>query len=307
MTGKDVDVGIIIKKTFKSIVHDPGYILLYVLPVAISIIFMILIQSMVSGKLFSMSQLIQNPSGYNTYNTEFLNSLKENLLLLVGIVVLYLLVEFIVSVIAMAGLIKKVEAQEKGEKLDVLAAMASGIPLFPRLFVALLLITVIVAGPILGLVALIFVSAIYNILALICVSSLLLLILIIPWFYIVIRLSLYAQACVLDNLGSLECLKRSWHITKGNVTLIFVTMLILLIIAFAISIPFTIIGLLISLLAPSVLWISSIVDQLLILVVGPLSGIVLTLLYLELAKKHTTINVKQEEPATILPDSLSRS
>jgi len=106
-------------------------------------------------------------------------------------------------------------------------------------------------------------------------------VLVIPWIYIILRLSLYAQACVLDDLGPITCLKKSWHITKGNVLLIFVTMLILGIIAFAITVPFT----MASYISPSTPFISSIGSLLVTIIFGPLSGITYTLIYLRITKK----------------------
>ena len=50
------------------------------------------------------------------------------------------------------------------------------------------------------------------------------------------------QACVIEDLGAIECLKRSWMVTKGNVLLIFVTVLIIGILGLIFTIPFTIAG-----------------------------------------------------------------
>jgi len=90
------------------------------------------------------------------------------------------------------------------------------------------------------------------------------------------------QTYVIENLSPIDCLKRSWIITKGNVLLIFVTAIILGIISIIISIPFIITS------RVGVLFISTIGSFLSFIIMGPLNVIVFTLLYLILTRKTTT-------------------
>jgi len=153
MVENDIDVGLILKKAFKSIIHDPCYILIYLLPAVVYAFFMILMWSIVGTDFMAMSQSMQNP-------TAIVNILKEKLWLLIGFGIVTAIVTFVVGIIAMAGLIKKVEVQEKGEKLSASDALASGISIFPKLFAAMITGMIIMAGPFIGLIGLMVFSVI---------------------------------------------------------------------------------------------------------------------------------------------------
>ncbi len=298
MAENDVDVGLILKKAFKSIVQDPGYILLFLLPVLISIVFLGLFWLIIGVDLFTLSQSYQNAS-------EFMNMLQTSFGLLIGIGIIYAILLIIVYVTVQAAAIKKVEAQEKGERLSVSEAFSRGLSVFPRLFAAVLLFALIIVAPIIGLVALAILGTVTTIIPLVCLSMLLLFIIIIPLIYFSIRLSLYAQACVLENLGPIDCLKRSWHITKGSVLLIFVTGLILAIIAFAILAPFMAINFATTFTTltstgvsynpfGSILYsIGQLVAQ---LIIGPVYLIAYTLIYLSLSNKQKSASRTDVEP-----------
>jgi hypothetical protein len=292
MVENDIDVGFIIKKAVKSIVHDPGYILLYLLPILVYIIAMIHMWLIVDVDPMAVSQNIQNQS-------EFLNILIEKSPSIVAMGIVYGIVSLIVGTVAIAGLIKKAEVQETREKLGVSDALSFGLRVFPRLFAAMIIGILVIAGPIFAVLALLFFSVIYNIAALVCLSSLLMLILVIPILYIGIRLSLYALACVIDDLGPIDCLKRSWQVSKGNVILIFVTMLILGIICIAIAIPFTILG------YSGVPYISSIGNIIAVAFFGPLYGITLTLLYLKISGKQKRTGMMESNLTDLSNDSFS--
>jgi len=124
-------------------------------------------------------------------------------------------------------------------------------------------------------------------------------ILVIPVLYIAIRLSLYPQACTLDGLGPIDCLKRSWQISKGNVILIFVTMLILIIIYIAITIPFTILS------YSGLPYVSSIGTIIVVAFFGPLYSITLTLLYLKISGKQKRTGTMESNLTDSSSDSFS--
>ena len=292
MVKNDIDVGFIIKKAVKSIVHDPGYILLYLLPILVYIIAMIHMWLIIGVDPLAVSQNIQNQS-------EFLNILREKLPSMVVMGIVYGIVSIIVGTVAIAGLIKKVEVQETREKLDVSDALSFGLKIFPRLFAAMLIGILVIAGPFLAVFALLFFSMIHNIVGLVCLSSLLMFILVIPVLYIAIRLSLYPQACTLDDLGPIDCLKRSWQISKGNVILIFVTMLILIIIYIAITIPFTILS------YSGLPYVSSIGTIIVVAFFGPLYSITLTLLYLKISGKQKRTGTMESNLTDSSSDSFS--
>ncbi|KXA89225.1 hypothetical protein AKJ57_05660 [candidate division MSBL1 archaeon SCGC-AAA259A05] len=95
-----------------------------------------------------------------------------------------------------------------------------------------------------------------------------------PMIYIGVRLSLYAQACVIEDLRPVECLKRSWRTTKGNFWRIFAIGLILAMIGGIISAAVNLIPVIGSTLG-------SLITTLFI---APATAIAFTLIYLSLAR-----------------------
>jgi hypothetical protein len=98
-----------------------------------------------------------------------------------------------------------------------------------------------------------------------------------------LRFSLFPFACVIDGDGPIECFKKSWSISKGNVLLIFATSLIIFIIVLALSAP----SMLLSNIANTQLnlyyYQASIVYSAIIsLITAPLSTITMTFLYIKL-------------------------
>ena len=293
---EDIDIGLIIKKAFKSIIHDPGYITLFLLPMLISVVFGVIMWFLLDIDFQALTQASSDP-------TLLASVLQNNLWSLVGIGIFYIVVISVVSVTVHAATIKKVEAQEKGDKLSVSEAFSAALPMFPRLFGATFLFGLLIVLPILGLVGLMFFGIAANSTPLICLSSGLLILLFIPLIYFVIRLCLFSQTCVVENLGSVGCLKQSWKITKGNVILLFVTGLLLAIIAFAVMVPFIAINSAMTYSSISFDQLSSgtinsnpigslanFIGQLLVqLFITPVSLITLTLVYFGLVKKHKNI------------------
>jgi membrane-anchored glycerophosphoryl diester phosphodiesterase (GDPDase) len=154
-------------------------------------------------------------------------------------------------------------------------ALAKGLGYIARLFVATVLVFVIVVGPLFLSIGLLFLGVI--------LGALILLVWIIPMIYVAVRLSLVAPACVLDDLGPVECIKECWRVSKGNFWLIFVMGILLLIPCILLNlIPH--IGFLIAMF-----------------IVGPASVIAYTLLYLgiketKLRRKAGSIQTKEVCP-----------
>lgn len=286
MAENDIDVGFLIKKAFKLIVHDPGYVLLYLLPILVYIVAMVHMHLVVGTELVTMFQnFASESSSFTTQNSsELFNVLRESLLIIIGLGILYTIIGLIAGTVSIGGLIKKAEMEENGQTMSTSDALSFGIHVFPRLFAAMIVGMLAVAGPIMGLLAFMILSMIYNILPVLCLSSLLMVVVGILWLYIGFRLSLYPLACVLDNLGPIESLKKSWYLSKGNVILIFVTALILMIIYIAITIPFMIVG------NVGLPYASSVGYIVAMLFFGPLYGIVFTLLYIRLSRKKSGID-----------------
>ena len=69
---------------------------------------------------------------------------------------------------------------------------------------AMILGAIILAGPFIGLLFLMIIGAINNIASLVCLTLFLLVVIGILWIYIGLRLSLYMQVCVIENLGPID-------------------------------------------------------------------------------------------------------
>jgi|GEM_PF-1485293 len=307
MTENDIDVGSLIKKSFKSIRYDPGYIILFLPIVLMTIIFYVVIQLLFVNDFLTMIQSMQSSALTMTQSSssfsEFTNLIQEKIWILMVILIFYMISMIIISTAIYASVIKKVESEEKGEKITVSEAFSRGLPVFPRLLLATLLAVLIIGLPIIFLIGLIVLGVASNVMALVCFSSLIMVLLIVPLIYFAFRLSLFAPACVVDDYSPVDSLKRSWRITKGNVLLIFATVLIVAIIAFVIMAPFIVIN---SVTSASQLQysgytynsigsIANLIGQVVVLfIIGPVSIIIYTLLYLKLSKKYTSKTENKE-------------
>jgi len=270
----NINIVNLIKKAFRSMIDDPIYIILYLIPILINIIPISYIW-LIFGDL-------QNLKDTTLQNQQDIISLfRDNIFLLIFIVIIYILFYLISTTIIAGGFIKKVEFQEKNEKIGIKDSIAYGLKIFPRLFTAQIIGSIILFGPFVLLIFLSIFSALNEIWGLLCFSLLFILIIGILWIYIGIRISLYPYACVIDKKGPIDCFKRSLEITKGNVLLIFALYLIVFVIYFIFIIPsniFTYIGL------P---YIATLIYSLIISIFfTPLFTLTFTLLYMSLSKTH---------------------
>jgi hypothetical protein len=91
------------------------------------------------------------------------------------------------------------------------------------------------------------------------------------------------QTCIIEDLGVVECIKRSWTMTKGNALLIFITALILGVIAIAVSAPFIIAG-----NVGGIPFIQMIGNFVAFGLIGPVQILTFTVLYFKLTRKPST-------------------
>ncbi len=247
---EEIDVVKILKKSFKSLIEKPSFLLLYLMPFVVALIAFV-----------HVCLVLGTWTPWTTVGTTsaLINFVKGWILW----IIVYAIAFIITMLTSQAAIILKAAALKRGKSMSLGGALAKGIRHIPRLFAALVLVGVIVAGPLFLLIgAAVFAPPPI----LIAVLALVLLAWLIPMIYISIRLALFAQACVLENMGSVGCLKECWHMTKGNFWLIFVT-------AFLLGIVSIVIGLI------------PIVGSLIAMVlVGPAGIIAYTLIYLGLRK-----------------------
>jgi len=270
-----LDLGELITKPFNFLFHDFGYILLYLLPVLTSLVFSVLLLSFGGFDFLSPTTSFQDPTQISAF-------LVEQLPLFIVLIFIFIIINLIVTTLAIIGIIKKAEMQDQGKHLSVAESFHMAFPLFPKVFATMILFAVILILPFVGIIALSTLAFFTQNISLICVSSLVLLLMIIPWFYLYLRLSLYAQACVIGEYGPVGALKESWRITKGSVLIIFAAILIYVLILFVIILPISLIFSNI----PDYAFLSTIINQIVTLIFGPVLYILLTLVYLRLTKKQ---------------------
>ena len=196
---KSIDISEILKDAFETIKKNPEIIGLYVIQLVI-----ILIAGF--GILGSSMSFFRHLSTGTTNIFEFFKSLSEIVykLLAFGIII------FVVQTITMGSAISLVASIKRGQKTSVREALITGVKKSPYLIAG-----GIVAGLAIGVG---FIA------------------LIIPGIYLLLRLILYPQACVID--GSLG-IEKSWNITKKYFWDVLVLFIVLTIIALVISaIPF---------------------------------------------------------------------
>jgi len=251
----DVDIGNILKKSFHMVFHDIGYIATYSVPLIGMLLTLLLMDFLWINPI-----LITNPSAFDL----------SDFILAVGI---YTLIVLILSILSSIAVAIKVDREKRGTHISASNALREAMSHILSAIGATIISGIVVAGPLLSGVILIFYGLISENFVLAGMGALIMVITIIPFIYALLRLSLYIPACALDNLSAIECLKKSWHVTKGNVILLFVTFLIISVIA----IPFSLLN--------NVFPQYQIGSLLTTLIVGPISGVTITLIYRDLTGK----------------------
>ncbi|MEM2878418.1 MAG: hypothetical protein QXG10_02580 [Candidatus Hadarchaeales archaeon] len=199
------DIIKILIRSYRSLIDNPGFILLYLIPFMVMVIFF----AHVCLTLGTWTPWIS----VRNYST-LINFVKDWALW----IIVYVIATVITMLTAQAAIILRAAALKRGETMSLGDALAEGIRRVPNLLVALVAAGAIIIGPLLLLIwALVFAPTYIFIFVFTLV-----LIWFIPMFYISIRLALIAQACVLENLGPIGSMKESWNTTKGNFWLIFV-------------------------------------------------------------------------------------
>lgn len=249
----EVEVLEAIKKSFKALVDEPGFIGLYILPTLLLII-----------------STIYPWGGFeNVVRMFFMEGGTSFFIKNIFWIFIFFLFSIVLITIATAGIILKTEVREKGKYLGFSEAISQSITYIPQLFIVMVLAGLIIAGPLFASILLFFIFP--------SLAAVVSIIWIIPMIYIGIRLSLVSQVCVLEDLGPIDSLKTGWQVTKGEFWLIFTVVVIFILL----NIPLN----LISYLIPFYL-IRSILDSFIVpLILGSASTIALTLVYLGVSKK----------------------
>jgi len=238
MPEKFIDIGLIITNTFRSIKNDKTYLTPFIMPLILIGIAFFHFWYML-GDLFVIIQNYQYTQDFS-YVGFLIDFLNQNILTLILMGVVYGFLLLVLFTIASSSIIKKYSTQRKGEILELRDAISYGIGNLPRILATTIVAGLIIISPILLFFVPIYLGIATGSMVLIGISSLILLIIIIPWIYVALRLSFYLQACVVEDLGPIESIKRSWTVTKGNLLKIFVLSILIVIIGLVVAIPFTI-------------------------------------------------------------------
>lgn len=262
---KDVEANIdrALERCFKSIFEEPGFIALFLpLLAATSAIFLLSV-----GNLYPESFTSYQASSFHGLKTAVHDFIMENIWRIAFSAGAYMSASIVLGFSAVAGTILKASAMERGEYISFVDALKRGLGFVPRLFVASILMGSIVAVPFLVFLLLgIFVAPVLLIGMVLWI---------IPAIYLGARLLLYAQACVTEDLGPIECLKDAWNTSEDNFWSIFViAFALMMILGVASMLPSTI-------LLGKVRFLGSMIA---LAITAPIYNIALTILYLVLSK-----------------------
>jgi len=258
----------LIKKSFHKVFHDMGYIVIYLIPFIGGLLTLLFIQIL---GVYLFSRLPTMPSFQSPSQMPSISMTELGILLIaLGI---YILIISILGIISMIAATIKANKEESGVHINASDALRESLRYILSVIGASIIVVLAAISPFLLGTIIAIIGGVLHSLALLGIGSLVMIITLIPVIYIGLRLSLYLQACVIDNLGAIECVKKCWHVTKGHVLLLFITLLILNLVA----LPFSLINI--------VLPQFQIGTFLSMLIVGPISAVTLTLIYRGLTEK----------------------
>ena len=249
--------------SIKTYFSDRSYALIYTLPLA-TIILLFAIISIYTPQV--IKSLLQP-------NLERLRDALDAALTILPVIVL----DWIVGIVAASAVIVKVSREAEGERYSVTESIGEGLSFLPRLVGAFFICLVIILSIFLPAIFLIIYGILTKSFILILVSLLLFFIIIFPAFYIDLRLSLYQQTCIIRDKGTIDCLKESWRITKGNLLFIFILLIFIMILYFVTSI----VGDILSVFSKEIGFITNL--SLSTILVAPIHIIALTKVFLEIA------------------------
>jgi len=213
-----------IKRSFNLLKKDPTLIVLFILPAMFSLLSQSIIVYLLSSLMFSI--MLWDAAGLS-------------LMLPVLFLILSFIVTFFFRVWASAGAILKITELEKGSKLGLKEALSRGLKKVPRLLVPAIacsaIYIIMVAGLTIAITNYPFISMAplvqdvepSNIVPRVAMGFLFVI-----GLYVLIRLYLYAPACVLENNFGL---KTSWKLVKGNWWKLFAILLIFWVMSIIIS------------------------------------------------------------------------
>lgn len=266
MPEDDVEVGSLIKRSFVWLWKDPGFIGLYLLPIPVMIVFM-----------FHLFTIVEK---FGLINPTAANAPPWGLIMdFIGWIILYVVIMGVLQLIGFSGVIVKAKGRKNGKKISFLKSLREGLGYVPRIIVIMIVTMLVVVGPFLLLPLGVFVmGAFFALLAVVLVF-----VWFIPAIYLGIRLSLSAQACVVEDIGPIDSLKGSWGATKGYVLTVFAVFLIFMLISAALSVIPRVLG---GILGGTVVLavVNSVGSFIVSFIVGPALVITLTLLFLEISE-----------------------
>ncbi len=264
----DVYIIPIIKKSFNWLLKDLTFVLLYLIPVLVTVI-----QNIHMKIVFGTTMFGGTTSGQNL---QFFNFLSP----MVGWMIFYMVVSLILGLIVFAIVIQKVKFRIEGKKPNLTKAIRRSLSRLPTLFGSYILLMLLLVGPFIGFLGLIFygIKIASATIPWVIIGVLGLLIWLLPMIYWGVRLSLFGPACIMEESGPIETLTRSWNLTANNFWLTFSLYVLFGIFYWVVS-------------APSSFWpflggwrVSLIVTVISLIIIAPANMIAVTLYYTSLKK-----------------------
>lgn len=258
----------IIKKSFKWLFEDPIFPLLYLYPLSILVIQSLHMKIALGSTIFGDPSIGQNFQFFD-------------LLIPYGAwMIFYTAIASILTLIVWTVVIRKVKVKLEGGEIKLKKAFKQGISQVPSLLGSYLLLMLLLFGPYAGFIGLIFLNiGVSSGVSLgLIIGVLGTLIWILPMIYWGVRLSLFAPACVIEDLGPIDSLKKSWRVTADNFWLTFALFLLFSLLIWVVTFP-------LSFLQISGIWISTLItSSFSMLIYAPALSIGVTLYYLSLSE-----------------------
>ncbi len=263
----DVSLVPIIKKSFKWLVKDPTFILLYLIPATIIVIQTIHMVIFLGGTSFEQFSYSQGPQFFNLFFPW------------TAWITFYTIISFLVGLIVFAVIIQKVQVRINGREIKLKKAFSRGLSRAPSLLGAYLLLLLLLIGPFAGFIGLMFYGFLNSGLIIWMIIGVLGMLV---WFFLMIyygvRLSLFGPACIIEELGPIDTLKKSWSVTENNFWMTFALYVLYAVLSWIIVLPT-------NFLQMSGMWIGSLIAPVATsIIIGPAFSIAVTLYYINLSE-----------------------
>ncbi|MEM5772770.1 MAG: glycerophosphoryl diester phosphodiesterase membrane domain-containing protein [Candidatus Aenigmatarchaeota archaeon] len=235
-------------------------------------------------KIFLLALLPAIPALPMSFMISNLNPIwiVANLFYLIGAIIVYLIVGFILSIVAMGAFPIVVYQSRMKKEIKLGEALKSSLKKFGKILLTLIILAGISIA-IISIPLLVFILSIFFSSTILLVLSLILLI---PFVVILVffslRLSIAIPILILENKSLMESIKKSWNMTKGQIWSILGGSLLLALVVMVISLPINFLGIVLEIL--HVPYVSNITNLITSTISLAFSGPFITIVYFNIKK-----------------------